>query len=294
MIAVTAATGHLGHLVVDALLERGVARTDRRRGPHPGQGRRPRRAWRRRPRGRLLAPETLATALEGVDVVLLVSGSELGQRVQQHANVVEAAQAAGVRHFVYTSAPRATTSALIVAPEHKATEEIVAASGLTATILRNGWYSENYAGRVEQARETGVVLGSVGEGRVASASRKDYAEAAAAVLAAANEDASRGRGLRALGRRRVGLPVPGRRDRRDRRPRVVYQDVPSETHTQALLDAAWTSAPPASSSPWTATLATVCSLRRRVTWRASSVARRRRSPRLCAPRWARRRPCDVR
>ena len=85
-------------------------------------------------------------------------------------------------HLVYTSAPRATTSELILAPEHKATEELIAASGIPATILRNGWYTENYLGRIEQARATGEVVGSVGDGRVSSASRKDFAEAAAVVL----------------------------------------------------------------------------------------------------------------
>ncbi|MFJ4108563.1 SDR family oxidoreductase [Oerskovia enterophila] len=239
MIAVTAATGRLGHLVVDSLLERGVA---------PEQivaaVRTPARAADLAERGVVVReadysrPETLGTALEGVDVVLLVSGSEVGQRVQQHANVVEAARAAGVRHLVYTSAPQATTSALVLAPEHKATEELVAASGLPATILRNGWYTENYVGNVEQARETGVVLGSVGDGRVASASRKDYAEAAAVVLAAANDDAAYEGGVHELSGdvawdylflAATIAEIVGRE--------VVYQDVTPEVHTQVLLDA---------------------------------------------------------
>src|SRR5690606_3399318 len=99
-----------------------------------------------------------------------------------HANVIDAAAAADVKHLVYTSAPAATTSALILAPEHKATEEAIAASGTPATILRNNWYTENYLSTIDQARATGEIVSSAGDGRVASASRKDYAAAAAAAL----------------------------------------------------------------------------------------------------------------
>ncbi|MHA7132392.1 SDR family oxidoreductase [Oerskovia turbata] len=239
MIAVTAATGHLGHLVVDSLLERGVA-------PERivAAVRSPAKAADLVERGVVVReadysrPETLAPALDGVDVLLLVSGSEVGRRVQQHANVVEAAQAAGVRHLVYTSVSQATTSALVLAPEHKATEELIAASGLTATILRNGWYTENYLGAVEQARETGVVLGSVGDGLVASASRTDYAEAAAAVLVAADADPAVAGAVHELSgdvawdHPFLAATIGGIVGRE-----VVYRDVTPEVHTQALLDA---------------------------------------------------------
>ncbi len=239
MIAVTAATGHLGHLVVDTLLERGVAperivaavRTPGKAADLAERGVVVREADYSR-------PETLTTALDGVDVLLLVSGSEVGQRVQQHANVVEAARAAGVRHLVYTSAPQATTSALVLAPEHKATEELIAASGLPATILRNGWYTENYLGVVEQARETGVVLGSVGEGLVASASRRDYAEAAAVVLAAADVDPAFEGGVHELsGEVAWDHPFLAATIAEIVGREVVYQDVTPEVHTQVLLDA---------------------------------------------------------
>ena len=112
---------------------------------------------------------------------MLVSGSEVGQRVAQHQAVIEAAKDAGVSKFVYTSAPKATTSSLVLAPEHKATEELIAAAGLPAVILRNNWYTENYAADLARAAETGTLSAGTGEGRVASASRKDYAEAAAVV-----------------------------------------------------------------------------------------------------------------
>ncbi|AYF97609.1 NAD(P)H-binding protein [Protaetiibacter intestinalis] len=182
-ILVTGASGHLGRLTVEALLARGVAASDIRAGARDVA------------KVADLAAKgvqtvhldytdaaSVADAVAGVEKVLLVSGSELGQRVAQHMAVVDAAAAAGVAQLVYTSAPHATTSALILAPEHKATEEAIAASGVPATILRNNWYHENYLSTVQQAAATGVVASSTGAGRVASASRADFAEAAAAVL----------------------------------------------------------------------------------------------------------------
>jgi NAD(P)H dehydrogenase (quinone) len=125
---------------------------------------------------------SLDAALAGVDKLLLVSSNEVGKRFPQHKNVIDAAKAAGVKHVVYTSAPKATTSALILAPEHKATEEYLAGSGLTFTVLRNNWYTENYAQSVRAAKQSGVLMAAAGSGRVASAPRSDYAAGAAAVL----------------------------------------------------------------------------------------------------------------
>lgn len=127
----------------------------------------------------------LTTAFTGVDTLVFVSGSEAGQRLPQHTNVVEAARAAGVGRVVYTSAPHADTTSLVLAPEHRATEELLRASGLTWTFLRNNWYSENYAGTLQTAARTGEVVSAAGSGRVASASRPDYA--AAAVVVATTE-----------------------------------------------------------------------------------------------------------
>lgn len=127
-------------------------------------------------------PETLASAFDGAEKVLFVSGSEVGQRIPQHKAVIEAAQKAGVSHLVYTSAPKADTSTHALASEHKATEEMIRSSGLTYIFLRNGWYNENYQASIEQAVRTGGFIGSAGEGRVASAARADLAAAAVAVL----------------------------------------------------------------------------------------------------------------
>ncbi|UPL14913.1 SDR family oxidoreductase [Microbacterium galbinum] len=182
-ILVTGATGQLGRLVIDSLLERGAEPSSIVAGVRDLT-----KASDIAARGVRTAvvdydrADTIAAALEGVDSVLLISGSEVGRRTAQHQAVIDAAKAAGVGKLVYTSAPKAPTSDLVLAPEHKATEELIAASGIPAVILRNNWYTENYAGNIAQARETGVVAASVGDGRVASASRKDFADAAAVVL----------------------------------------------------------------------------------------------------------------
>jgi NAD(P)H dehydrogenase (quinone) len=182
-LVITGATGQLGRLVVESLLASGTAPSD-----IVATGRSIDRLADLAGRGVAVAeldytkPETVAAVVKAGDTLLLVSGSEVGQRAAQHATVIAAAKEAGVARIVYTSAPRATTSALVLAPEHKATEETLVASGVPFTILRNGWYTENYAGEVQKGRENGAIVASVGDGRVSSASRRDYADAAAAVL----------------------------------------------------------------------------------------------------------------
>lgn len=132
--------------------------------------------------------DALPSALAGVDTLLLISGNEMGQRVEQHQNVIRAAKAAGVKRIVYTSLLRADQSSLILAAEHLATEEAVKASGIPYTILRNGWYTENYTASVRGAVKAGAFIGSAGEGKISSAARKDYAEAAAVVLTTAGHE----------------------------------------------------------------------------------------------------------
>lgn len=182
-VLVTAASGHLGRLVVDALLERGAAPADIVAGARDTA-----RLTDAASRGIRVVeldysrPETIARALDGVDSVLLISGTEFGSRVAQHRNVIEAAKAAGVAKLVYTSGPKADVSELVLMPEHRGTEEVIAEVGVPAVILRNNWYTENYAQDVALAATTGVIAAATGSGRVASAPRADFAEAAAVVL----------------------------------------------------------------------------------------------------------------
>lgn len=181
--AVTGATGPFGHHVVENLLDRGVASGD-----VVAIVRTPAKAADLAARGvdvrvgDYSRPETLPPALAGVNTLLLVSGSEVGQRIGQHAAVIDAAKAAGVGRILYTSALRADTTELAVAPEHKATEELILASGLPYAILRNGWYLENYTGRLAEYLSRGVIADAAGAGRVAAATRADLAEAAATAM----------------------------------------------------------------------------------------------------------------
>jgi NAD(P)H dehydrogenase (quinone) len=185
-LAVTGATGHIGRLAIEHLLARGTAADQ-----IVALVRRPDAVIDLADKGVIVRlfdynePELLAPALEGVDSLLLVSGSEIGRRIVQHTAVVEAAKAARVGRIVYTSAPSADVSINPVAAEHKATEEVLAASGVAHVILRNAWYHENYLGDLAAAAKSGEILTASGDGRVASASRSDYAEAAAVVLAGA-------------------------------------------------------------------------------------------------------------
>jgi len=134
-------------------------------------------------------PATLGPALAGVETLLLISSSEIGQRVAQHRNVIEAARQAGVGRIVYTSLLHADSSPLDdLAAEHRATERMLAESGIPHTILRNGWYTENYTGSVKGALAGGAFIGSAGQGRISSATRADYAAAAAAVLTGRGHD----------------------------------------------------------------------------------------------------------
>lgn len=127
-------------------------------------------------------PDQLVSALEGIDKLLLISGNEIGKRFEQHLAVINAAKKAGVKHLVYTSLLRADSSTLVLAPEHLDTENAIKESGLNYTILRNGWYNENYTEAVQDTIAQGTLYGSSGDGQISSASREDFAEAAAVVL----------------------------------------------------------------------------------------------------------------
>lgn len=227
-IAITGATGQLGRLVIDRLRARGLGgdlvalARSREKGADLGIPVREADYDR---------PETLDPALEGVDTLLLISGSEVGKRAQQHRNVVAAAKRAGVKRIVYTSLLHADRSTIDLAAEHRESEEAVKASGIPFTILRNGWYTENYSGSIPGAVQGGALLGSAGGGRISAASRADYADAAVEVLATeghdgktyelASDDPWTLADLAAEISRQSGQTIP-------------YRDLPAEEYSQAL------------------------------------------------------------
>ncbi|MFE2500780.1 NmrA family NAD(P)-binding protein [Streptomyces rubiginosohelvolus] len=181
-IVVTGATGALGRLVVDALLATvpaaevvAVVRDKEKAAALAARGVELRIAD-------YSAPETLAGAFRSGDRVLLISGSEVGRRVAQHAAVIDAAKAAGVAQLAYTGILGGPDADFALADEHKATEQLILDSGLPYTFLRNGWYTENYTANLAPVLEHRAVVANAGEGRIASATRADYAAAAAAVL----------------------------------------------------------------------------------------------------------------
>ncbi|RCW88938.1 SDR family oxidoreductase [Paracoccus lutimaris] len=179
-IAITGATGALGRLTIAALKSRLSA------DQIVALARSPEKAADLGVTARAFdydRPETLEPALAGVDKLLLISGNEVGSRAAQHRAVIAAAKAAGVKEIVYTSLLHADKTPLSLAGEHVETEAMLAASGIPHTILRNGWYAENYAGAIPSALEHGALIGAAGEGRISGAARADYAEAAAVVLA---------------------------------------------------------------------------------------------------------------
>jgi NAD(P)H dehydrogenase (quinone) len=183
MIIVTAASGQLGRLVIAELLKRVPAENI------VAAVRDPARAVDLADQGVLVRhadyndPATLDAALEGATKVLLISSNDLGNRVSQHRNVIDAAARAKVGLLAYTSVLHADSSTLSLAGEHRATEEAVGASGLQYSLLRNGWYVENYTASLGGAIAHGALAGGAGEGRISAAARADYAEAAAVVLA---------------------------------------------------------------------------------------------------------------
>ena len=182
MIVVTGASGQLGRLVIQSLLKTvpaaGIVAAVRQPAAVAdlaALGVQVRQAD-------YAQPATLDAAFQGATKVLLISSSALGERVAQHGNVIDAARRAGVALLAYTSLLHADTSPLGLAAEHTATEALLRASGVPHVLLRNGWYTENYLASLPAVLQHGAVIGSAGEGRIASAARADYADAAAAVL----------------------------------------------------------------------------------------------------------------
>ncbi len=234
MIVVTGASGQLGRMVIEALLNKLPA------SDIVAAVRHPEKVADLAARGvqvRLAdydQPASLAAAFKGADKLLLISASEVGRRVPQHRAVIDAAKAAGVGLLAYTSILHADTSHLPLAAEHRETESLIRASGLPAVILRNGWYTENYTAGVPTALQYGVVLGSAGQGRIASAARADYAEAAAAVL---TRDDQAGRIYELAGDESYTLAELADEIARQSGQAVAYQDLPESEFKAALLGA---------------------------------------------------------
>ncbi|MFE7637102.1 SDR family oxidoreductase [Kitasatospora sp. NPDC058184] len=232
MYVVTGATGQLGRLVVEGLLAQ-VPASEVAVAVRSAE-----KAADLAARGVAVRvvdydkPETLAGAFAEGDRVLLISGSEVGRRIPQHRAVVEAAKAAGVALLAYTSIPGAATFRL--ADEHKATEELILASGLPHAFLRNGWYTENYLGDAAGTVARGVVLGSAGDGRVATAPRRDYADAAVAVLVGEGHE---GRVYELSGDAAWSLPELAAELAKASGEPVGHRDVTPAEHLDALVGA---------------------------------------------------------
>lgn len=232
MIAVTGSTGHFGRIVIENLLERGVA---------PGQiiavARNAEKAAGLAARGVQVRqadynqPEALVAALQGVEKLLFVSGSEAGQRIPQHQNVVDAARQAGVRLIAYTSIANADTSGLQLAVEHKATEQMIRQSGIPFVFLRNNWYLENYTGNLASTVEHGVLLGSADKGRLSAATRTDLATAAAAVIAGEGHE---GKVYELGGDVAFTLPELAEVISRESGRPVEYRNLPEDAYAEAL------------------------------------------------------------
>ncbi len=234
MIVITGASGQLGRLVIEALLHKlpaseivAAVRSPEKVSDLAARGVQIRQADYTR-------PATLDAAFRGADKLLLISSSEVGQRVPQHRAVIDAAKRAGVKLLAYTSLLHADTSPLGLAAEHQETEALLNASGLPHVILRNGWYTENYAAGVPAALAHGVLLGSAGTGRIASAARADYAEAAAAVL---TQDDQAGRIYELAGDTAYTLTELAAEISAQSGKEIAYKDLPEADYKAILLGA---------------------------------------------------------
>lgn len=234
MIAITGASGQLGRLVVAELLKSVPAstlvvavRSPEKVADLSALGVQVREADYDK-------PNTMEKAFAGVEKLLLISANEVGKRAPQHANVIAAAKKAGVPFMAYTSILHADTTPLPLAREHKQTEAMLAESGIPHAILRNGWYTENYAASIPAALQYGVVLGSAGNGRISSAARADYAAAAAAVMLAGDQA---GKIYELAGDHAYTLTEFAAEIERQSGKPVAYQNMAEADFVQALLGA---------------------------------------------------------
>lgn len=224
-IAITGATGQLGRLAITDLKARGANPVALVRDPAKAAD---------------LGVESRAfdyttadpAALKGVETLVLVSSNDFNDRVGQHRNVIAAAKAAGVRRLIYTSILKGQASPMLLAQDHIATEAAIREAGIPATILRNGWYTENYTGALGAAIQHGAMIGAAGQGQVNSAARKDYAQAIAVVALddthagktyeLAGDSAHTGADFAAAVARAAGKPV-------------AYVSMPEAAYAEALI-----------------------------------------------------------
>lgn len=234
-VAITGVTGHLGRLVVESLLARIVpadqivatGRNLSKLADLADQGVQTHASD-------YNDVDSLREVFSRADRVLFVSGNEVGQRITQHRNVIQAAKDVGVQLIAYTSIANADRTTMQLAAEHQATEQLLAESGVPFALLRNSWYIENYTAQLPTYLEYGAVVGSAGEGRVSAATRADYAEAAAAVMI--GEDQA-GKVYELGGDDAFTMAeLADEVSRASGRP-VTYQDLPVEEYTQVLVKA---------------------------------------------------------
>lgn len=231
MIAITGATGQLGQHVIESLLKTvpasqivAIVRNPAKATALSLQGITVRQAD-------YSDEAAFTTALQGIDKLLLISSSEVGQRAPQHRNVINAAKAAHVKFIAYTSLLHADTSPLGLADEHVATEKMLAESGIAYALLRNGWYTENYLASAPAALEHGVFIGAAGEGKIASATRADYAAAAARVI---SEDGHAGKTYELAGDAGWTLSQLAAELAKQSGKKVVYQNLSEADFAAAL------------------------------------------------------------
>ncbi|AOI28667.1 NAD(P)-dependent oxidoreductase [Citrobacter freundii] len=231
MIAITGATGQLGQHVIESLLKTvpasqivAIVRNPAKATALSQQGITVRQAD-------YSDEAAFTTALQGIDKLLLISSSEVGQRAPQHRNVINAAKAAHVKFIAYTSLLHADTSPLGLADEHVATEQMLAESGIAYALLRNGWYTENYLASAPAALEHGVFIGAADEGKIASATRADYTAAAARVI---SEDGHAGKTYELAGDAGWTLSQLAGELAKQSGKKVVYQNLSEADFAAAL------------------------------------------------------------